>query len=221
MQLLAGALLERPPGPKYSAELRFAELALSGPLPKGQTLAKWRASLPDGFDLALRVPTSCWETSAGPLREGDELDAGLAWLSTAVDTLQPELLVLATSSEVTTGARDRQRLQAYVARLPRPDGTHLAWRPSGLWEPEAARRLSTRMGVLSGFDPVDDPVPKGEVLYGSLFAEGLRRSFSHALLLDVLGNLSSSTAATAYVTIDSPQSFREAKLLQSLAEGGE
>ncbi len=34
MQLLAGALMERPPGPKYTAELRFAELEPQTPLPK-------------------------------------------------------------------------------------------------------------------------------------------------------------------------------------------
>jgi hypothetical protein len=221
MELLAGALLERPPGPKYTAELRFAELALTGPLPKAQTLAKWRSSLPEDFQLALRIPAPCWRSSTGPLRPGDELDAGLEWLSAATDVLRPVLLVLHTSSEVTTGARDRTRLNEYVSRLPRLGGTRLVWRASGLWEPDSVRRASRTMGVLPGFDPVDEPPPDGDVVYGSLLAEGLRRSFSHALLLDILDNLSASAAETAYVTIDSPQSFREARLLQSLAEGGE
>ena len=221
MQLLAGALLERPPGPKYTAELGFAELSLAAPLPKARTLEKWRAELPADFELALRVPTSCWHGSAGPLREGDELDAGLSWLSTALGLLRPSLVVLATTSEVTTGARDRDRLRHYVARLPRLDGTRIAWRPSGLWEPESVRRLAASLGVLPGFDPIDDPTPDGDVVYGSLFAEGLRRSFSHAALLDVVDNISVSAARAAYITIDSPQAFREARLLQSLVETGE
>ena len=221
MQLFAGALLERPPGPKYTEALGFAELALTGPLPKPHTLTKWRSSLPEGFRLALRVPRTCWSTSSGPLRPGDELDAGLSWLSDAVDALAPELLVLATSSDVTTGARDRQRLRDFIARLPRPDGTTIAWRASGLWEPDAVERLARGLDVLPGFDPVDDPAPAGSILYGSLVAEGLRRSFSHALLLDVIDSVASSSAEVAYVTIDSSQSFREAKLLQTLAEGGE
>lgn len=221
MQLLAGALLERPPGPKYTSELGFAELTLTGQLPKAQTLTKWRAGLPESFRVALRIPRSCWHTSAGALREGGELDVGLAWLTTAVEALEPALLVLATTSEVTTGARDRKRLRDYIGRLPRPSGMRIAWRPSGLWEPESVRALARTSDVLPGFDPVDDPAPDDEVIYGSLFAEGLRRSFSHALLLDVVDNVASSAAATAYITIDSPQSFREARLLQSLVEGGE
>jgi hypothetical protein len=138
-----------------------------------------------------------------------------------VDALEPVLLVLATTSEVTTGARDRKRLRDYISRLPRPSGMRIAWRPSGLWEPESVRAFARTSDVLPGFDPVDDPAPDDVVIYGSLFAEGLRRSFSHALLLDVVDNVASSAAATAYITIDSPQSFREARLLQSLVEGGE
>jgi hypothetical protein len=52
-----------------------------------------------------------------------------------------------------------------------------------------------------------------------LLAEGFRRSFSHALLLEVLDKLQSSGASRAFVTIESGQSFREARLLQALSEG--
>ena len=99
MQLLAGALLERPPGPKYTSELGFAELTLTGQLPKAQTLTKWRAGLPESFRVALRIPRSCWHTSAGALREGGELDVGLAWrrgadLSPAADAFTQRLQTL-------------------------------------------------------------------------------------------------------------------------------
>ena len=50
MALLAGASVERPPGAKYTAELRFAELAPSAPLPKPSTLRRWRHDLPEGFE---------------------------------------------------------------------------------------------------------------------------------------------------------------------------
>ena len=77
------------------------------------------------------------------------------------------------------------------------------------------------MSVIGGFDAVDDPAPGGEVIYGSLLAEGLRRSFSHAQLLDVVDKLHDADAGRAYVTVESPQSFREARLLQALYEGQE
>lgn len=221
MELLAGALLERPPGPKYTSELRFAELSPQAPLPKPGTLAKWRQKLPEGFELALRAPDACWQTPAGPLRPSKELDAGLAWLSEAADALQASMLVVATGPEVTTGARDRERLREYFARIPRKDARLLVWRASGLWEHQAVQSMARKLSVLGGFDAAEEPAPNEEVVYASLRAEGLRRSFSHAHLLDVLDKLEGSGALRAFVTIESPQSAREARLLQALSEGRE
>ena len=81
--------------------------------------------------------------------------------------------------------------------------------------------MATTLSVIGGFDAVDDPVPSSDVVYGSLLAEGLQRSFSHAQLLEVLDKLQSSGASRAFVTIESGQSFREARLLQALSEGRE
>ena len=128
---------------------------------------------------------------------------------------------MATGATVTTGARDRDRLRAYFDRLPRREGLTIVWRPTGLWEVEAVQAMSRSLAVAGGFDAVDDPVPQGGIVYGSLLAEGLRRSFSHAQLLDVVDKLHGSEADRAYVTVDSPQSFREARLLQALYEGHE
>ncbi len=221
MELLAGALLERPPGPKYTSELRFAELAPQSPLPKPGTLAKWRQKLPDGFELALRAPETSWQSPDGPLRPSRELDAGIRWLSEAADALQASMIVIPTGPTVTTGTRDRERLREYFARLPRVDGRRIAWTPTGLWEPETVQTMATGLSVVGGFDAIDDPAPDADVLYSSLLAEGFRRSFSHALLLDVLEKLQSSGASRAFVTIESGQSFREARLLQALSEGRE
>jgi len=221
MELLAGVLLERPPGPKYTSELRFAELAPQSPLPKPGTLAKWRQKLPEGFELALRAPDPCWQSPGGPLRPSPELDAGLGWLSEAADALQASMIVVATGPTVTTGARDRERLREYFGRVPRAEDRPVVWRPTGLWEPETVQAMARVLSVVGGFDAIDDPAPSSDVLYTSLLAEGFRRSFSHALLLEVLDKLQSSGASRAYITIESRQSFREARLLQALSEGRE
>jgi len=219
MELVAGALLDRPPGPKCTSELRFAELAPQPPLPKPGTLAKWRQKLPDGFELALRAPDPCWQSPGGPLRPSRELDAGLGWLSEAADALQVSMIVVSTSAAVTAGVRDRERLRECFGRIPRAAGRFIVWRPTGLWEPETVQMMARSLSLVGGFDAVDDPAPDADVLYTSLLAEGLRRSFSHALLLDVLDKLQSSGALRAFVTIESGQSFREARLLQALSEG--
>ncbi len=79
--------------------------------------------------------------------------------------------------------------------------------------------MAESLGVIAAFDAVDDPVPAGDVLYAGLRAEGFRRAFSHAQLDQVAATLELSDASRAYVSIESPQSFREATLLKSLAEG--
>lgn len=219
MQLLAGALLERPPGPKYREELRFAELAPKAPLPKPATLAKWRQGLPTGFEIALRAPEPCWRSSAGPMRLNDDLRTAMAWLTEAADALEASLVIIATGATITTGARDRERLREYFARVRPAAGRAVVWRPTGLWEPDALQRFASELSVIGGFDAVDDPVPDTDILYATLVAEGLRRSFSHAQLRDLIDKLQQSAASRAFVSIDSPQSFREARLLQALSEG--
>lgn len=97
----------------------------------------------------------------------------------------------------------------------------VAWKPTGLWEPEAVQAMAHKLSVLGGIDAIGDPAPSVDVVYATLLAEGLRRSFSHAQLLDVYDKLQGAGASRAYVTIESPQSFREARLLQALAEGRE
>jgi hypothetical protein len=155
------------------------------------------------------------------LRPSSELDAGLGWLSEAADALQASMIVVATGPAVTTGARDRERLREYFGRIPRVEDRLIVWRPTGLWEPETVQMMASVLSVVGGFDAIDDPAPSSDVLYASLLAEGFRRSFSHALLLEVLDKLQSSGASRGFVTVESGQSFREARLLQALSEGTE
>jgi hypothetical protein len=219
MQLFAGALLQRPPGPKYTTELRFAELAPRAPLPKPATLARWRHGLPAGFEIALRAPEECWLSPAGPLGFCDELGTAIGWLSEAADALEASLVVVATGAAITTGARDRDRVREYFAEVLRATGRAVVWRPTGLWEPAALQRIASELSIIGAFDAVDDPVPNTETVYATLTAEGFRRSFSHAQLLEVLDKLRRSDASRAFVSIESPHSFREASLLQALSEG--
>lgn len=219
MQVFAGTLLQRPPGRKYAAELRFAELAPRAPLPKPATLARWRKNLPAGFEIALRVPDECWLSPAGPLRLDEDLGAAVGWLTEAAGALEAALVVVATGAAITTGARDRDRVREYFAEVVRATGRVVVWRPTGLWEPAALQRIANELSIIGGIDAVDDPVPNTETVYATLTAEGLRRSFSHAQLLEVLDKLRHSHASRAFVSIDSAQSFREASLLQALSEG--
>ncbi len=214
----AGALLERAPGPRYLARLRFAEVALRAPLPRPATLTRWRAALPEGFVLSLVAPKTSVVSARGPLRFDDALEAGFAWLQASADALKAQFVVVPTPASLTTGQRDRDLLAAYVERLRAHAPTRqIVWAPTGLWEPDAAQVFAKHLGILCAFDPLEAPAPDDPVIYARLEALGGRQRFADPLLRDVSELLDASDAADAYVAIASPQSFQQASRLAQIA----
>jgi uncharacterized protein YecE (DUF72 family) len=216
--LLAGSALDRVPGPKYVAKLRFAELLPRAPLPRPATLRRMRHDLPEGFTLALRAPQSTLCGARGPLRFDAALEAAFAWLLQARDALAAKLLVLPTPADVTPGARDRELLAALCAKIPRAEGQHLVWIPNGPWEPEDAADLARSLGLVLGFDPLLQPKPAGPVTYARLLALGARRSFSDSILERVHDLLTEDADVESFAAIDAERSFDHAVRLQTLAD---
>lgn len=213
--ILAGAQLERAPGPKYVDALGFAELAPQPPLPKPETLAGWRERMPEGFRVSLVAPRPAVASRRGPLRFDDDLSAGVTWLLEAAEALAARALVVPTEADTTTGQRDRDLLRAYFEKL---EDTRAAvyWAPRGLWEPEDARPFARRLGVGCTFDPLEDPVPAGDEVYGRLRAIGGRQRFGEAMLEQVVEALLEAGPTLAMVAIESPRSFKEASRLAQL-----
>lgn len=212
-----GAHLERPPGPRYLAELPFAELAIPSPVPKSSTLERWRENLPAGFTVAIVAPPETVNSAAGPLRLGEQdLELGLGWLEDAVEAARPDILVVPTPRAVTPGARDRARLEAYFARLPRREGTQLVWAPTGLWESDDAGRFGEKLGAAVAVDPLVDDVPSGPLAYLRLRALGVRNRFSEGMLIEALEAALGSGADDVYLSLESPRSFKEACRLRDL-----
>ncbi len=214
-----GAILERPPGPRYTAALRFAELSFRSTLPRPATLRRWRASLPVGFRVALRVPPFAMQSDRGVLRLDERLEDGLRWVLDAAEATEASLLVVATGSVLTTGRRDRERLAAYFDRL-RGANRPLVWAPDGLWRAEMAVRQAERMGVVYAVDPFEDRVPDGDLTYLRLKALGARSRFSEGMLLELADQLVEMPSGECYVTFDSPRSFREATRLRAMLDAG-
>ncbi len=215
-RLYAGALLDRPPGPKYVAALPFAELTFPGALPKTTTLQRWRESMPEGFECSLVAPKASFWSEKGPLREGRDLDEGVTWLTAAREAMDAHLVV-PTTSALTTSSRDRARLEAFFGRLELPEGRHLIWSPGGLWEAELAHPFAAELDVICAYDPLQDDPPEGEIAYARLAAIGGRRRFGEELLLEALDALTITGSETAYVAIDSPRAVSEATNLLRIA----
>lgn len=218
-RLYPGASVDRPPGAKYAATLPFAELRLTGAVPKPATLAKWRATMPEGFECSLVAPKSVLWSEKGPLREGPDLDAGVAWLHEAQAATNAHL-VIPTTSALTTSKRDRARLQSFFGRIERPEGRHLIWAPRGLWEAELAFPFADELNVVCAFDPLLDDAPGGSVLYARCAAMGARQRFGEEVLFELLEAVIEAEPQEAFVAIESPRSVSEASNFQRIAAGG-
>lgn len=215
--LLAGALLDRLPNARYAAQLPFAEVALRAPLPKPPTLRRMRAALPEQLVLALRAPKSALVSASGPLRFDEPLEAGLRWLLGAADALAARVVVLPTPADLTPGARARDLLQGFAARLPREPGRHYVWEPSGAWEPDDAQALARSLDLVLACDPLRAEPPPGPIVYARMLALGGRRSFSPGLLEDLWSRLEEREAEACYVVFDAPRAVRHAIDLVALS----
>jgi hypothetical protein len=214
--LLAGSVVDRLPGAKYAAKLRFAELALRAPLPRVPTLRRLRAQAPAGLVLALRAPRSTLCSARGPLRFDAALERSFAWLLAASDALAVRLTLLPTPADLSTGQRDRELLAELARRLPRTPGRDWVWQPSGPWQRDQAAEVARALGLVLAFDPLLDPLPEGDIAYAQLRAIGERRSFSEAILEQVQAQLAGA-ARESFVAIEAPRSFAHAVRLQELA----
>jgi uncharacterized protein YecE (DUF72 family) len=215
--LHVGALLDRAPGPKYATALSFAELGLRQPLPKPKVLAQMRKQVPEGFAFALRAPRDSVMSTQGALRLTPEVEAGLTWLLAAADACAARAVVFQTPADFTPGARSRDLLRDFVARLPRPEGRHYVWLPSGVWEPHETEVIAADLGIVAGFDPLESRRPAGPVAYGILRAMGHRTSFSPAAMGDALATLLTRETREVFVTVDAERAFDVAKRLRQIA----
>jgi uncharacterized protein YecE (DUF72 family) len=216
-KLHIGALLDRAPGPKYLGALGFAELGLRAPLPRPATLAQMRKQLPAGFAIAIRAPRASVVSSLGPLRTNAELESSLAWLLGAADAADAQAVVISTPAELTPGARSRDLLREYVARLPQRPGRIYVWSPAGVWEPHDMHALATELGLVCAFDPLEARRPPGPIAYATLRALGHRTGFTPAALGDALARLLTPETEVAYLSVDADRGFDIARRTKQLA----
>ncbi len=215
--LLAGSVVDRLPSSKYTSQLRFAELTLRAPLPRVASLRRMRAAAPEELVLALRAPRSSLTSARGPLHFDAALERAFAWLIEAREALDARVVVLPTPADLSTGQRDRDLLAAFAERLPRAEGRHYVWAPTGPWEPESAAPVAREHGLVLAFDPLRDPRPEGPVAYAQLRAIGARRSFSESVLEDVVALLSAVPDAESFVAVEAPRGHTHAIRVQQLA----
>ena len=180
-------------------------------------VTQMRKQLPEGFAIALRAPRASVISSLGPLRANPELETALGWLLGAADAAEAQAVVIPTPAELTPGARSRDLLREYVARLPPRQGRVYVWSPAGLWEPHDMHALAAELGLVCAFDPLEAKRPPGAIAYATLRALGHRTSFTPAALGDAFARLLTPGTELAYLSVDSDRGFDIARRARQLA----
>jgi uncharacterized protein YecE (DUF72 family) len=218
MHVHVGASLDRPPGPKYTDALSFAELRFPSSRPKPKTLERWRESVGDEFTVSIVAPKACTEGLSGPFKIDETLERELGWLAEAALAGRTRALLVPTHRAISTGQRDRDRLARYFdAVRSRTGEISLVWSPGGLWDLDLAIPQAEKLGVTLAVDPLDaEVIPEGPLAYLRMLAVGARSRISPGMALEVIERLREHAADEAFVVIQSERSVREAAALAGL-----
>jgi uncharacterized protein YecE (DUF72 family) len=149
---------------RYAGHFDFLEVASDARnLPRLNTLAEWRRSVPEGFAFSVRLPKAVCELTS------NEADVSMP-LSVA-EALGASWLLVQTPSQVGPSPRVRERLERLFASMASP-GRRIAWESHGVWEDEQAEEFAAQHGVLVVRDVLQAEPPPGPVVYTRLLALG-------------------------------------------------
>lgn len=215
--ILVGCVSESAPSRRMTRVLDFVEIAPRPPFPRVGTLRRWRHQQAEGLRLALRAPRGAIVSARGPLRFDEAMEKRLKWLVDAADAMQAFAVILPTPPDMTPGRRDRQLLEQFAERLPRPEGRLWVWQPAGVWQAQEAYQLAEALGLVCAFDPLQWPAPQRPEIYAHLLGLGVQARLGEGRLEQVLDGLLAAPGQRAYVSLDSQHAVREAQRLKQLA----
>lgn len=158
---------------RYFAACSYLELSalFAGPLKPG-ALAKWAAESPEGalglvapWVLTQRKPPAgakLWEhdNTVGDFRDSPHARSALAQYVAALDQTKARCAIFRSPALFAPSAANRDQLAKFFGELATEDTIPCArvWIPDGLWEPRAAIKFATELGVTCAIDPlVIDP----------------------------------------------------------------
>lgn len=216
---------------RYWQALSFVETDTGKGLPRLETLAAWRADIPQGGEAALQAlrtithgpedrgfpPSSRKlpknrQALCGSFRES--LEVHEAWMATkaSAEALGARIVVFESPASFQPGSdrlRDMYRFFKGIAR----GKLNLVWQPRGAEWSSLADKVCAELGLIRAFDPLRQPPPrKGVFLY-------MRPVIARMGVLGV-DNMATIAAASAdiptYVALSHRASFRDAERLKDL-----
>jgi len=195
---------------RYSRRFDLLEVRSDpGKLPRLSKLRKWSSEVPEGFVFSLLLPRGC-----STLESDKASSEALGQALEATEALGAGWVVLQTPPSVTPTARSRERLAAFVEKLPRSE-RRIGWEPRGLWQDDEAEELASKLGVSLIRDISRSPAPASPIVYSRLRALGSAARLRMSAIERAAQELAS--ASEAYVVIEGPGAVRATALLRELA----
>ena len=213
---------------RYWRELAFVETDTGKGLPRPETLAAWRADVPEGAEASLqadRLITHGPDDRGFPARGRklpktrqihcggfrESLEAHEAWMATkaGAETLGAKIVVFETPASFQPGADRLRDLYRFFKKAARGK-LAFVWHPRGDWG-AMADKVCADLGLIRAFDPLREPAPKkGAFLY-------LRPGVARGATIDVDKMATIAFAcegAPAYVAFSHRAAFYDAKRLE-------
>ena len=223
--------------------MSYLELSLlfAGPVKTG-VLAKWAEAAPPQsigivapFSLTHRKPpsgTKHWahDATTGDFRISDTARTAIDPLREAVGILKARYVVFRSADTFSPSAANRDALTRFFAELATPDalGTERVWVPGGLWEPRAAVKFASELGVVCAIDPLvqapgdqADPLDdlEADSLYFRVESAGRAGTIRNERLEDLAALLEGYEDRSVTVVFASPERWQDARNFKKLLDG--
>jgi hypothetical protein len=217
---------ERVERAQYFRELSYLELSvLFDTTLKESTRDKWAAVAPAGT-LGLVAPRA-----ALGARETLDVAPALQVLHDAVARLAASCAVFRSPPLFAPSQAHRDRLQTFFTEVATAErvGCERVWVPDGLWEPRAAVKLATELGVACAFDPlVREPGMPPEIyedldapsLYFRIEALGRAGTIGDEPLEDLAALVEHYEDRTIRIVFASRERWRDARNFKKRLEDG-
>ena len=214
---------------RYWRSLAFVEADTGKGLPRRETLAAWRADIPQGCEAslqALRTITHGPEDRGFPSSERkqpknrqamcgafrESLEVHEAWMATkaAAETLGAKIVVFESPPSFQPGPDRLRDLYQFFKKAARGKLTFV-WHPRGGEWSSLGDKVCAELGLIRAFDPLRQPPPrKGAFLYMRPVVARMG-----VLSVDNLATIAAtSTEIPTFVALSHRASFRDAERLK-------
>jgi uncharacterized protein YecE (DUF72 family) len=198
-RLLVGLPALRGKLERYAMRFDLVELRpVDTTLPPASRLAGWRKKVPPSFAFSVVLPRAVAE-----LAPPAAFDAALEPALEAATALQARCIVLATTPAVRPTPPNRRRIVELGRRLA-GRGHVLAWHAAGIWGPEEVLPTAAEGEWLPVFDPVQQELPPGPIVYTRIRAMGHAQSLGADRLAAVADQLAGRRECFVIIDAQSP-----------------